>query len=255
MEKTHVVMLLDESGSMLGHKQSVVDTFNEYVTKLKGDGGRIHLSLYKFDLGGGIAQTVSNVPPYAGGTNSSVSGGHWGGDVEREVPSPMLRQVFVNRKLSDLYALTYEQYQPRGMTPLLDAVGELIDQTRSRLPSKSKVLFVIHTDGQENSSTRFTYNSLKQRVGQMEEEDGWTFLYLGEGPSAWNQGRTFGIRNTSNFTPATRGATMQAFSTVTSSYASNRNVGGNAGSTQTLYKDAGVKADHTGGEAESTAKE
>lgn len=36
LQKTHVVMLLDESSSMSGHRDAVVSSFNEYVKGLEG---------------------------------------------------------------------------------------------------------------------------------------------------------------------------------------------------------------------------
>ena len=42
--KTHVIMLLDESGSMRPHRDAVVSSFNEYVDQLR-DQPRVFLSL------------------------------------------------------------------------------------------------------------------------------------------------------------------------------------------------------------------
>jgi len=247
MDKTHVVMLLDESGSMHPHREKVVSSFNEYVNKLKVDSPRTYLSLYKFDLG------HFGTPVVLGGTGGTVRAGGWGGSSENDIlQGDILRSVFINRKVNDVYELSIEQYAPRGMTPLLDATAQLIDLTAERLPAKAKVLFVVHTDGEENSSKTFTFERLKEKVGLMEEKHGWTFVYLGEGPSAWNVGYQFGIHNVSNLTSKTRGQTFDTLASATSNYAQSTTVGGAMGSTQTLYEDAGVSADHTGGAADKS---
>ena len=64
--------------------------------------------------------------------------------------------------------LTDKEYYVRGCTALLDAVGQAInkiDNVQKHLPEEhraGKVLFVITTDGLENSSTEFNYNDIKQ---------------------------------------------------------------------------------------------
>ena len=202
-------MLLDESGSMGPHRQSVVDSFNNYVKELKGGTKRCFISLCKFD--------------------------HRHGD-------KMLRTVFENRKVKECYPLTMSQYQPQGSTPLFDAVGKLIRRTKKRLPKDAKVLFVIHTDGQENASQRENQESIRSLIQRMENKRGWTFVYLGEGAQAWNAGYDFGIQNVANFSSNLRGASMSKLATATTAYACS-SVGGEFGATRTFYADANLDAD------------
>ena len=66
--------------------------------------------------------------------------------------------------------LTDKEYYVRGCTALLDAVGHAInkiDNVQKHLPEEhraGKVLFVITTDGLENSSTEFNYNNIKRMI-------------------------------------------------------------------------------------------
>ena len=206
MQKTHVVMLLDESGSMGIHRRSVVNSFNSYVNELKNGTKRCFLSLCKFDQRHG---------------------------------DKMLRTVFENRKVRDTYPLTMSQYQPHGGTPLFDAIGKLIKRTRKRLPKKGmKVLFVVHTDGQENASRVYNQEDIKRMIRKCEKR-GWTFVYLGEGAEAWNAGYDFGIQNVANFSSSLRGASMEKLATATVGYACN-----NAGvTTQSFYADSSLTPD------------
>jgi hypothetical protein len=210
MQKTHVVMLLDESGSMGSHRHSVVTSFNDYVSSLKKETKRCFISLYKFDA---------------------------------SLNNPVLRKVFKNRKVKECYALTMDQYTPRGGTPLYDAMGMLIEKTKDRLPKEAKVLFVVHTDGWENASQQFNKERIKNMVKRLEKKRGWTFVYLGEGEQAWNAGYDFGIDNVANFSSNLRGAAMSNLAQATTTYACSANVGGAMGATQSFYHDAGLDPD------------
>jgi hypothetical protein len=210
-------MLLDESSSMAQHQSAVVKTFNEYVENLK-KGSRTWLSLFKFSDQMWMTSNVFN----------AVSS---------------LREVFENRKVKDTYPLTTQQYQPNGWTPLYDAIGELIQRTKKRLPKEAKVLFVIHTDGQENRSSKFNMERVKTLIQRMENKRGWTFVYLGEGAAAWNAGYDFGIDNVANFSSSLRGASMGKLATATMAYSCDASVGGAMGSTKTFYANANLDAD------------
>ena len=210
MQKTHVVMLLDESGSMSPHRMSVVNSFNSYTSELKNGTKRCFLSLYKFDQRSGV---------------------------------PTLRKVFKNRKVKECYPLTASQYAPYGGTPLYDAVGQLIQKTKKRLPKDAKVLFVIHTDGQENASGHYNQERVKTLVQRMENKRGWTFVYLGEGAAAWNAGYDFGIQNVANFSSSLRGQSMDKLATATMNYVCDASVGGAAGGTQSFYADSNLTPD------------
>lgn len=222
MQKTHVVMLLDESSSMARYRQAVVDTFNQYTNELKDGTKRCWLSLFKFAGGG------------QGAFGSFEMDGH------RKL---RLEKVFENRKLKDTYPLTTPQYSPNGWTPLYDAIGTLIQRTKKRLPKDAKVLFVVHTDGQENTSTQYNMERVKTLIARMEKKRGWTFVYLGEGADAWNAGYDFGIDNVANFSSNLRGQAMSKLATATSCYVMDSSLGGVAGATKTLYQNANLKAD------------
>lgn len=211
MQKTHVVMLLDESSSMVRHRQAVVDTFNQYTKDVGKNSKRVWMSLFKFAGNGlGLVRTLR------------------------------LTKIFENRKLKETYPLTTPQYSPNGWTPLYDAIGEVIRRTKKRLPKDAKVLFVIHTDGQENTSTKYNMESIKQLIQKMERKRGWTFVYLGEGAEAWNAGYDFGIDNVANFSSNLRGQAMDSLATSTAFYAST---GVSGQSMHGLYAAAGVDAD------------
>ena len=223
--KTHVIMLLDESSSMVSYRSAVVETFNNYVDKLK-EGKRTWLSLFKF---AGNRMRGVGYDPFNFSAAESEAGA--------------LRTVFENRRVTEAYPLTIDQYKPNGWTPLYDSIGELIQRTKKRLPKKAKVLFVIHTDGQENTSRKYNQERVKNLIKRMEKKRGWTFVYLGEGAAAWNAGYDFGVDNVANFSSTLRGQSMDKLATATMAYSCSNNVGGAFGATKTFYADANLTAD------------
>ena len=94
--------------------------------------------------------------------------------------------------------LTDKEYFVRGCTALLDAVGQAInkiDNVQRHLPEDhkaGKVLFVITTDGLENSSTEFTHNDIKRMI-EAKKECGWEFLFLGANIDAGKEAEKIGI--------------------------------------------------------------
>ena len=79
---------------------------------------------------------------------------------------------------------------PRGMTALLDAVGRAINETGERL-SKMKeqdrpglVIFVVMTDGLENSSKEFSKDLIKEMIKRQQEKYNWHFTFLGANQDA-----------------------------------------------------------------------
>ncbi len=84
---------------------------------------------------------------------------------------------------------------PRGCTALLDAIGRTINETSKRI-EKSKtdpqLLFVIVTDGQENSSSEFTKQQINTLISQFKAK-AWDFVFLGANQDAIQEGGNLGI--------------------------------------------------------------
>lgn len=124
--------------------------------------------------------------------------------------------------------LTRETFVPRGMTALLDAVGRAINETGERLAATpeqdrpGKVIFVILTDGQENSSREFTRQRIFEMIGHQREVYAWDFVFLGANQDAIGAGATLNIpaANAMNYA-ANAAGTKGAF------YAASRGVGAN----------------------------
>lgn len=61
--------------------------------------------------------------------------------------------------LREVLALTAQQFVPRGSTPILDAIGQLVERVDGRIAAggnPADQLVVIFTDGYENASVHFS---------------------------------------------------------------------------------------------------
>ncbi len=77
-----------------------------------------------------------------------------------------------------------KQYEPRGSTALLDAIGRTVIDMSQKIekmnPSErpAHVVVAIVTDGQENASREFTIAKVKKLI-EKNQARGWDFVFLG----------------------------------------------------------------------------
>ncbi len=155
-QRVLVNVILDKSGSMASKLNDVIEGFNAYVDGLaKEDQVDYLFSLTLFDT----------LVAY------------------RHVAIP----------LSDVKKLNPKSYEPGGNTALNDAIGITVRKVDADRPHVDKVITVIMTDGEENSSREWTHDAVKALIEQKEKEGVWTFVFLGAAPDAWDQGRSYGI--------------------------------------------------------------
>jgi hypothetical protein len=81
-------------------------------------------------------------------------------------------------------ALDEETYRPGGNTALYDAVGTSVRALEDLAP-EGKVLFVILTDGLENSSREWNRESIFNLIKEKREKSGWEFVFLGADQDAY----------------------------------------------------------------------
>jgi uncharacterized protein YegL len=111
---------------------------------------------------------------------------------------------------------------PRGCTALLDAMGKTIISTTERLEAltkskrPSKVLFVVVTDGLENSSVEYKKDQVSALIKEREED--WQFVFLAANQDAIQEGQQYGITRGSSMTYAATGQGIgQAFDALSHS--------------------------------------
>lgn len=104
---------------------------------------------------------------------------------------------FVDLKTVDADAFT-KQYQPRGNTALVDAIGRSILSMDQKIDSlhiaekPTRIVVAIITDGLENSSHEFTAEKVKKMVEE-KQALGWDFIFLGADLNAIQTAQDYGF--------------------------------------------------------------
>lgn len=183
-KKTIVNFILDKSGSMSSVQDATISGFNEYVGTLKKDAK----SDYEFTL---TLFDTETTMPYEGVAISKVKD------------------------------LDSKSYVPNGNTALYDAVCRTIKGVKAT--KGQKVLTIIMTDGEENSSQEYKDTHMKELIAEKEKEGNWTFVYLGANQDSYAKAAQYGFSamNTSNFhaTTAGTGSAMRMMAANTVSFA------------------------------------
>lgn len=100
-------------------------------------------------------------------------------------------------ELDKIKKMTDKEYYVTASTALLDAVGGTIERIKHRQNESENVpdatLFVIITDGMENSSREYSYKKVKGLI-EKQKERGWDFLFLGANIDVAEEAERFGIR-------------------------------------------------------------
>lgn len=90
--------------------------------------------------------------------------------------------------IKDVKKLTSREYFVRGSTSLLDAIGNAINYIDSK--NSKKALFVITTDGYENSSKEFSKSKIRKMI---REHTKYEFMYIGADIDSYSEGTSLGI--------------------------------------------------------------
>lgn len=95
--------------------------------------------------------------------------------------------------------ITDKEYFVGGSTALLDAIGitvKKIDTAQKNTAEDyraEKVMFVIITDGEENSSRHYSAPQVRKMIERQKELFGWEFIFLGANIDAVATAGRFGI--------------------------------------------------------------
>lgn len=165
---TDITLVVDRSGSMESIRTDAEGGVNAFIAQQAKQPGEALLTLVQFDteyefLHRGVP--VQQVPPY--------------------------------------------QLVPRGMTALLDAVGRAINETGARLAAMKAedrpglVVFVVMTDGLENSSREFSKDQIRQLITRQQDQYSWHFTFLGANQDAFAEAGALGIAaaGAANYSP------------------------------------------------------
>ena len=157
---TEIVFILDRSGSMGGLESDTIGGFNSMINKQKKEDGECYVTTVLFDS--------------------------------------KVETLHDRVKLSEIKEMTDKEYFVRGSTALLDAIGSTIHHIsgihkyvrEEDVPAHT--IFVITTDGMENSSREYSVDKVKKMI-EKKKGKGWEFLFLGANIDAVATAGSFGI--------------------------------------------------------------
>ena len=152
--KSRVVFILDKSGSMLSKAEDVIGGFNGVLAEQQTMHPETILTLVLFD-------TEYNI-------------------------------ICKDVEIAKVPKLTKEVYSPNGWTALIDALGKAIVETKKSTSKKDNVLFIIDTDGLENSSKEYSKADVKKLVEE-QQKAGWEFIFTGAGIDSFSEASSYGI--------------------------------------------------------------
>ena len=103
---------------------------------------------------------------------------------------------------SNVKKMNNKTYYTRGSTALLDAIGKTIKYMDEQ--NTNKVIFIITTDGLENSSIEYNKGQIKELI---QGHKNWEFIYIGADIDSYEEAQSIGIRSdrTSNYTKSRKG--------------------------------------------------
>lgn len=177
-ELTEIVVILDRSWSMNSILEETIDGINKFFEEQRKLEGKAVVSAYQFD--------------------------------------DHFEVLFENKDVKDVEPITNSTFVPRGDTCLYPAVGFVIDRVGQRLASlpeskrPGKVVFVIITDGENNTSRfksiavdgkkligdeipNYTSEQVKSMTTHQTEKYSWQFVYIGANQDEWTVGGTLGV--------------------------------------------------------------
>lgn len=154
-QRTELIFILDRSGSMSGLESDTIGGFNAMLEKQKKEAGECRITTVLFD--------------------SQYELLHDRVDIDKVQP------------------ITEKDYFVRGSTALLDAMGKTMHKIeRVQQCEPSRVLMVIITDGEENSSREYLLETIKMKVKFLKEKS-WEFIFLGANMDAVTTAGHMGI--------------------------------------------------------------
>jgi len=126
--------------------------------------------------------------------------------------------VYDARPLVEVPRLDEKGYTPGGNTALFDAVAKAVRVADHQKKPEDRVLCVIITDGEENSSRETTKEQVQRLISVRQTEQGWTFAYLGANPEAWVSEMGIRAGNSVPYNPCDTTGSLRRLSEATSNY-------------------------------------
>jgi uncharacterized protein YegL len=183
MKNTEIIFVIDKSGSMSHLTNDTIGGFNGFIASQKALEGKATLTTVLFDTTWKLL--------------------HDGADIQ------------------EVTEMTSTDYVAGGGTAMLDAIGDIINRVQDRhdelgAEKPEKVLLIITTDGEENSSRKFTKNQIEKMIKHQTNGHGWEVMFLGANMDAVKEAEGIGIATNRSVTyDWTTMGTQAMYDTVT----------------------------------------
>lgn len=171
----HVHVILDISTSMCNRWPQTISGLNEYIEALRTDPNPCKVTITKFG-------------------------------VENEI-----EDLYTEANLDDIKKFDAKTFYPNGRgTALWGAVGLSL----KKIDTTEPVLFVVITDGEDNSSHAYGSEAVNKLVEERQKLGNYTFAYLGVDKAAWGQEAKVAAFAGSNQTMAAMDYGVQTYVTL-----------------------------------------
>ena len=143
----NLVFCIDASGSMYPSREDVIGGYSKVIDEQKANKeGKVTVSLFTFNekvVEKYVGMDINNIPSF--------------------------------------------EYNPGGGTAMNDGIGTAIDKVGKWLYERDKngedmpgkTLFIVMTDGMENSSKEYTLKEVQDRIKEQTNKYSWEFIYQG----------------------------------------------------------------------------
>lgn len=144
-----IVFVIDKSGSMYGSEEDTMGGFNSFIETQRKKEQNIKVTTVLFNDG--------------------------------------YDMLYERKPINDVDNLTSREYRVDGSTALLDAIGKTVVSLDKVIDNK--VLFVIMTDGLENSSIEYNKSNIKSMI----KNHNWEFIFMGADIDSYGEASRIGI--------------------------------------------------------------
>lgn len=183
MKHSELVFIMDRSGSMSSIAQDMEGVMKEVISKQKDRDEDVLVTFVRFDS-----------------------------DYE---------EVFYEKSINEIDGFNLE---PRSCTALLDAMGNTINTVERRFNQKDeedrpeRVLFVVITDGGENTSKEFSRSQVFEIIEKVKRDNDWGFTFIGANQDAIGEGSSLGISRGSSINYKASAQGVRSMSKCVSTY-------------------------------------
>jgi len=196
---THIVVLVDNSGSMFNTRQATVDGINNFLNQQKVLPSQDRNLSFAEDLSDSSNNVKCTTSVVFFSSVSHPSNWFTNYNSNHGEPVDVNHNYVVHFDKVNINDITsIQEISPVGGTPLIDAFCKAIDDCTQFInvtkeeDRPGRIIFLVITDGAENSSTKFKKDDLSRRIADKQSLN-WQFIYLGANQDAIQESSQYSV--------------------------------------------------------------